>query len=286
MPTSPAISLVKPLPKPGRPCPYCDHVSLADSKFCGACGAALHLMPCPHCGAVNDITTSTACYRCHRELQENTTATLPQPATPIEVEPVAEEPVRSGDHGLQRPHGLVVLIVLLAFAAASYYAFRQRGTLDVREPATTGAEAKGRVNPAGVGGNIVPGTDAGAKGNVGPAAGVGASTAGVPATSGKTEKNPAIPSVPASPAPEKPTAAVRANPAPAPPAISQPNSNRAAVTRNAATPGATPPAASAENQRGRAEAGKGLETPPPRIGPCTEAVAALGLCTPEPTTKR
>ncbi|MDO8304043.1 MAG: zinc ribbon domain-containing protein [Sedimentisphaerales bacterium] len=80
---STATSLAKPLIRPITLCPYCDHVSPEGSKFCGACGAALHLMPCPHCGAVNDITVVTACYRCHSDLHENATVVLPPPAPAI-----------------------------------------------------------------------------------------------------------------------------------------------------------------------------------------------------------
>ena len=51
-------------------CPFCEQSNSATSKFCGACGAALNpdwdvvttsLVPCPHCGAVNDLTATTCC---------------------------------------------------------------------------------------------------------------------------------------------------------------------------------------------------------------------------------
>src|SRR4051812_48131511 len=53
----------RPLVKLRTQCPYCDHLSPVDSKFCNECGAALHLRPCPHCGAVNDLTTTSVCAR-------------------------------------------------------------------------------------------------------------------------------------------------------------------------------------------------------------------------------
>ena len=149
---SSAKSISHSFARPITQCPYCDHVSPPGSKFCGECGAALHLLPCPHCGAVNDITQKTACYRCHGELREGAGAalnTLPAPTsseTQIESvsrppnvardvigEVIAEPPVG------QRPHWLVVGIVLMAFVAAGYFAYRQRSLLDVPEPARVAA---------------------------------------------------------------------------------------------------------------------------------------------------
>jgi len=49
-------------------CPYCEQLSPAASKFCSECGAALHLQPCPHCGALNDIGKTTQCGRCEAPL--------------------------------------------------------------------------------------------------------------------------------------------------------------------------------------------------------------------------
>jgi len=48
-----------------------------------------------------------------------------------------------------------------------------------------------------------------------------------------------------------------------------------------------PPEATAAPARSRtAPAGTLIEKPPPHPGPCTPAIAALGLCTPEPTQRR
>ena len=66
-----ALPAVKPLPTttPLAQCPYCGHVSPPGSKFCNECGAALHLLPCPHCGAVNDISLFPVCARCNWDLR-------------------------------------------------------------------------------------------------------------------------------------------------------------------------------------------------------------------------
>ncbi|HEX2011071.1 MAG TPA: zinc ribbon domain-containing protein, partial [Roseateles sp.] len=67
--------------RPLTQCPYCDHNSPEGSKFCNACGAALHLVPCPHCGALNDISKMDACGSCHGDLRLGHLR-KPRPAAP------------------------------------------------------------------------------------------------------------------------------------------------------------------------------------------------------------
>ncbi|MBY0234202.1 MAG: zinc ribbon domain-containing protein, partial [Burkholderiaceae bacterium] len=62
-------------------CPYCEHVSPEGSKFCNECGAALHLRPCAHCGALNDVSLVEACGRCGESFSA--------PSAPSELEPTA-----------------------------------------------------------------------------------------------------------------------------------------------------------------------------------------------------
>ena len=49
-------------------CSFCQHTNPPESKFCNGCGAPLYLVPCPHCGAVNEVTAST-CHQCAGRLQ-------------------------------------------------------------------------------------------------------------------------------------------------------------------------------------------------------------------------
>jgi len=285
MSSSPAISLVKPLGKPVRACPYCDHVSPADSKFCGACGAALHLVPCPNCGAVNDITSVTACYRCHHELADAMAPATPALAapelqvgnSPLPVDALAAEPDSAAR---QRPHTAAVFIVLVAFAAASYYAYRQRSLLDGREPAAAAAEAKDSANASAGAINKVPAPALAPAPAVTekPLAAPEASLAASPANAvSNSEKKGATP--PVSAAPSVPASA---SPAPAPPPVTSTRRTRAIRDAEAAalrTP-APSPATEVPMARGAAS---GIQTQPPRIGPCTDAVAALGLCTRDAT---
>lgn len=54
-------------------CEYCEHGNPPDSKYCNACGATLTLAPCPHCGAVIEVTATT-CYQCRGSMQESSNA--------------------------------------------------------------------------------------------------------------------------------------------------------------------------------------------------------------------
>ena len=92
----------KPNLRPITECPYCAHLSPPQSKFCNDCGAALNLLPCPHCGAINDITLQSDCSRCQGSLLADGLAALiaevaePRPAEPEPAFPPSMfEPVAS-----------------------------------------------------------------------------------------------------------------------------------------------------------------------------------------------
>jgi hypothetical protein len=40
-------------------CPYCKFKNTPGARFCAECGAPLHLRPCPKCGKVDDVTAKT-----------------------------------------------------------------------------------------------------------------------------------------------------------------------------------------------------------------------------------
>ena len=64
-----------------KTCRFCARENAADSKFCSECGAALHLMACPRCGAVNDVKKNF-CYQCHHQLSGRTTDDIAPWLTP------------------------------------------------------------------------------------------------------------------------------------------------------------------------------------------------------------
>lgn len=259
-------------------CQYCEHANPADAKFCAGCGAPLHLIPCPHCGAVNQKTSKT-CYQCHGELRESTeillanapanaseeaandaeSAALPSPYTP-------PPPPR------QRQPVFVVVIIFLAFTVAAYFAYQQRGTVD------------GKANPADVG--TVPGktpdassanASAGEINKVLPASQPPAmAPAPTPADAGKT-----LSSEQAAPSTELKNrkvddtreAATPANPV-----------NRASAGRSrSGTNRRDAQAAPAAPTEIFTPVSGSIEKKSPQTVPCTEAIAALGLCTSVPT---
>ncbi len=279
---SSATPLAKPFSKPISQCPYCDHVSPPGSKFCGECGAALHLQPCPHCGAVNDITVAKACYRCHGDLPGNS---VPVPSLEPEPESAPVTPALSAPinatysevaaepSSRQRPHVWVVGIVLIAFAAASYYAYRQRTALvpGMSPPSETVQAEKKAPDPAPASTLPIKKLDpAPAPAIISP----------LPEKTTANDKPP-IP-------PKRETIATE----PTTPSSTNPSArsiNNRAATRREATP--TTPTLPANDtivtpNRARPDTASGLAPVKPNIGPCTEAVAALGLCTQDPNARR
>jgi len=65
-------------PAPAVVCGFCNHKNAAASKFCGECGAALQLMLCPGCEAVNDRSFAR-CYKCGTELSPSPEAIAASP---------------------------------------------------------------------------------------------------------------------------------------------------------------------------------------------------------------
>src|SRR5229473_3391203 len=99
-------------------CSNCAHDNPADSKFCGACGGALHLpaylASCPRCGTVNPVKATVCCW-CQGPL--------------------------AGRRSSRRPSPVVVgTAVLAAIAALGYYAYPQLSLVLARQPPAAGGE--------------------------------------------------------------------------------------------------------------------------------------------------
>jgi hypothetical protein len=109
-------------------CPFCEKPCPPDAKFCSACGGALHLAPCPACGAVNDVSAAS-CFQCGERLGG------PRPET-AETAPVekAEAPPASA-RGKRSPVWIAAgLVILGAVGVLGYFALAPR--TEMAAPAT------------------------------------------------------------------------------------------------------------------------------------------------------
>ena len=267
-------------------CQYCEHANPADAKFCAGCGAPLHLIPCPHCGAVNQ-KSSKNCYQCHGELRENTEILLADaPASASETaagnaeSPPMPATYQSQAAVRQRQPVFVVGIILIAFAAAAYFAYQQRSVV-----AAKGASG-GSIDPATAKppGKIADPSPANST--------AGAINKASPAVTTPTVENPAATTGKDGPANqlapaivvkqgkvgEPPDAPATANREPAGVAVKSSRRRAPAVIAAEPTPFASAPT--------RVPLGSAIQKQPPRTGVCTEGIAALGLCTPDPTKGR
>jgi hypothetical protein len=270
-------------------CPFCEHGNPADSKFCNACGGALHLVPCARCGAVNDVT-ATACYQCHGQLRGRGTDAL-DPA----------QPSADVSMPLPRPHYRVIVgtAVFAAIAVLGYYSYHQRSLVDAPETPAASSEASVRGGPADAGvirRNAAAGdtTPAKADDSVQPATPLAGPTPAVgnKARSGREPVESRKAKAAAAPiAPTKASNEVR---------VGERRPSRPEVCTEAVAalglctmkPGQKKEAEAAAAIRAAivrpeaTDAAKAGQREPPRQEACTEAIAALGLCTPTSTQRR
>jgi hypothetical protein len=242
-------------------CPFCEHDNPADAKFCSECGGALHLAPCPKCGAVNQVAASV-CYQCRSQLRGHGTADAPAP--PLSADAFTESlpntfvseslPIAVVPQSLPRRRSQVIVgtVVVVVIAALGYNAYRQRSPQDEPRPQA----GSGASDPNAFTGVVR--RDA--------AVGVSASPSGTGAGRASTAILPSGTSLAA----------------PAPVVVDQPRTGRQPVESQkakAAVPAAALPQAVSASKAG---------TPG---GPfvheaCTEAGAALGLCVMSPARKK
>jgi FtsZ-interacting cell division protein ZipA len=145
--------------------------------------------------------------------------------------------------------GLIIgSVVLATLAFSGYWAYRQRSIVDSSSPAATPAAAIDR--------NMAAADDA---------------------KEGKADKRAEFPGIATSSSQVPPNAAARAT------------ANNEGVDQGVVKPpeAASAVAAAVKRQKTTNAAVRTERQPterqPPNLGPCTEAIAALGLCTPEPT---
>ncbi|MFY7864882.1 double zinc ribbon domain-containing protein [Roseateles sp.] len=272
-----------------RPCPYCDHVSPPDSKFCNECGAALHLQPCPHCGAVNDITKSNVCGRCQGDLH-GSPDTQPASEPPILKDELAL-PTASGsplvpaastpsfnpspyELGAERRSPvLTVGLLTLAVGAAAYFGYQAWQSPAANPASSSAAPAPDTQAPAPSPASAPPPpmalpTQAPSAGP--PAADIAPDTKPLTPPADNTEATGNAADAASNSGPVANPAAPLSKVSPRPQAKLAP----AAQASGESSAPASPPVSS----RQRSEAQQGLDLKPPQISNCTEATAALGLC--------
>ena len=122
-------------------CRFCEHVNPADAKFCNACGGALHQVPCPRCGAMNDVTAA-ACHQCNTPLPGYNTETLDStpPAAAVSM-PLPYWYFRV----------IVGIAVLAAVAVLGYHAYRQHQLADALRAFAASGKASDRGKGVGAG---------------------------------------------------------------------------------------------------------------------------------------
>ena len=119
-------------------CKYCEHGNLPDSKYCSACGMTLTLAPCPHCGTVNEVT-AISCYQCRGSLQESSKETL------VPTSPAA---VISNPSPRQPSLAIVGTVVVAIVGFIGYYAYRHNSLVSLPPPSTAAnTDATGRSGP-------------------------------------------------------------------------------------------------------------------------------------------
>ncbi|HEX4857550.1 MAG TPA: zinc ribbon domain-containing protein [Usitatibacteraceae bacterium] len=250
-----------------RKCPYCEKQNDPAAKFCFACGAVMHLAPCPSCGATNHINMDK-CYRCGEALPgpllvdeegqfsgREAAAIPPEGASPdapsVEAEhstgpvpagaPVPATPAARAvqakveTSGEGHPSLAVMFIIIVSFVVAGVVAYRHKGSATPGEPIAQKPQPGAATAAPPVAETPAPAPVAAEPAKTEPAK-------TEPGTPDATAKSGTAPSAEALPATDKPAPApARAKPAP---------------------PAAPRPAPA-----------------PPKPDPaCTEAVAALGLC--------
>jgi len=284
-------------------CPVCEHVNPPDSRFCNACGAPLPLVPCHRCGAMNE-PTAPRCHQCDAWWPGKAVARS-SPATEVSTaagsgarsaegrtQPITRpSPVGPQRHRLNRAArllplplwGLAVIVgtvVLASSIAGAYYAYRGRQAVDASRFGAASGAARGSVGPAAAGALVNPSEGAGS----------GGASVSSPISAGTPPV--AIDAPPTAPAPDGSAAAMRPGstpPAEARSATTPPGARSSGEALGSARRAAAEAKAAAEpaGERPRAAGvAPGVIEQAPRVGPCTEAVAALGLCTPPESAQR
>ena len=303
-------------------CPFCEQVNPPAAKFCNACGAPMHLVPCARCGAVNDPKAATACYQCGAALPEDRRGEPARSSSGAEASAAAGssastaqdrmQPIElSPPDGLDRDANLFATLQelqrLVASSDSGTGADRPAGNGRTAVAPLTGMRtyaASAIAEPEVI--RLAP--QATPRRRLAVITGVGVlafltaagyygyqSSTSAPALAATSPR--AADAKPIAPAPEVSPAAARSGTTPpdeahpaATPAVARSSGETLTSPRRPA-PEARATAETVPAPTGPRPSTAGvppgvIERQPPRVGPCTEAVAALGLCAPESVQRR
>lgn len=154
-------------------CQFCDHDNSADAKYCSNCGGCLYLVPCPSCGAINDIKAA-ACHQCRQSLNGGAHDSVVMDVAPVAVinqargsdlmsraletgklevaypAPPASE-MAAPPARRRNPVILGAVVALAVVAGLGYYAYRHHGVINLPAPTSAGGAAPESGLPVGSG---------------------------------------------------------------------------------------------------------------------------------------
>jgi hypothetical protein len=262
----------------GTPAPEADAVD-RDAKAFATLQELRELLAQTESAAAGHVPDRTTLGAAHKPAADTARAMGPLldgvPAYPAPAVTLAPEPRPVRGRVVLPRRGVIVTAGVLLAAALGYFASGQHRTAEVAQTPAAAGEVKGAA-PAAEAGNPV---------------GLGPRAEAAPTPSAPAAVPTVTPGVAPSPQDSPPAAGVAPSPVTPPPTaavLPGRHANARAIQQRESQAGgaAAPPFVAGQRPRA-AESGTGIERPaPPRIGPCTEGVAALGLCMREPAHRR
>lgn len=239
-------------------CPFCQHENPTGTRFCAACGFSMHLKICPNpeCAKISDAGAA-ACEFCGQAFPKP--AVAPEAASPVPAASPAPAKVpesATGSAARDKPRTAALPLIMVAIIAGGLpLLWANRASLPTPKPWQAGAPEAPKIEGAPP-----------------PVA---------------TIKPPIVPELAPTPAsPRAPAAADSASPsAPAPVQASGSGAdqNRPPPPVGAEVTKKDPEAPPQTGETAKEPARKVAKTPSPKkmeTRPCTEAMAALGICDP------
>lgn len=155
-----------------RKCQFCEHGNSMDAKYCSNCGGCLFLVPCPSCGAVNDVK-AVSCYQCQAPLHAGAmgdtqarpapVAMLGKPRSPDILSRALEvgkleavypmPPAGTAPMPLYRRRVPFIAgtAVLALIAGLGYYGYRHQTLINAAAPPAAGGGTPARSSPGSAG---------------------------------------------------------------------------------------------------------------------------------------